>query len=37
LLIDFGKCFNSEKEEKENDDDEILIDEGVAQLYNDEE
>jgi hypothetical protein len=29
---------SSEKEEIENDDDdEILIDEGVAQLYNDEE
>jgi hypothetical protein len=28
---------NSDKEEIENDDDEILIDEGVAQLYNDEE
>jgi hypothetical protein len=37
LLIDFGKCFNSEKEEIENDDDEILIDEGIAPLHNDEE
>ena len=38
LLIDFGKCFNSgEEKEEEDEDDEILLDEGVAPLYNERE